>query len=200
MGKQDTTGHAQLLSRKTIPAKWISSMGKHTTNDQRYFHYSEEHHGKEWKKIAGIPPMLYPTHSTSMILGCLPGVYVKLSAFDAEKYLFDIFDGKTKLAGEIHSPIPPCCANSNGGIARISENRRLAFAKLVHLPILWLGRLLRIRCPTPLLHPLTRTTRKTPDGRSLMNSKSVTAILNEPGTPENQRPNGILGKCAKATH
>ena len=38
--------------------------------------------GDDWRRYAGIPPMFYSTHSTSMILSALPGVYVKrLCAF-----------------------------------------------------------------------------------------------------------------------
>ena len=33
--------------------------------------------GEDWKKYAGIPPMYYPTHSTSMVLSAMPGVYAK---------------------------------------------------------------------------------------------------------------------------
>jgi predicted dehydrogenase len=33
--------------------------------------------GEEWKRFAGVPPFFYPTHSTSMVLSTMPGVYAK---------------------------------------------------------------------------------------------------------------------------
>jgi hypothetical protein len=98
-------------------------------HDQRHFHY--EHEGPHWRQVAGIPPMLYPTHSTSMILGCLPHVYAtKVCGFGyREKYLTDIFgENGVNLWNNPFSNTAMLCQLSNGGVARISENRRLAFA------------------------------------------------------------------------
>ncbi|NLG15275.1 MAG: Gfo/Idh/MocA family oxidoreductase [Lentisphaerae bacterium] len=161
-------------------------------HDQRHFHYSEEHHGKEWKKIAGIPPMLYPTHSTSMILGCLPGVYVKkLSAFGyEEKYLTDIFGREDQnYWGNPFSNTAMLCQLSNGGIARISENRRLAFAG----PNSYISQFYGSEgCYEFAVsrHYFTHWDKNDPQ-KLLMDEvshellpKSVTAILNEPGTPQ----------------
>ncbi|MBO5240481.1 MAG: Gfo/Idh/MocA family oxidoreductase [Clostridia bacterium] len=82
----------------------------------------EEH----WKEFAGIPPFFYPTHSTSMILSSMPGVYAtKVSAMGfagsprtdiygrtGQNYYDNPFSNETML---LHL--------SNGGVARISENR-----------------------------------------------------------------------------
>ena len=82
--------------------------------------------GENWKKYAGIPPMYYPTHSTSMILSTMPGVYAKkvvalgytgsprtdIYGTDGQNYYNNPFSNTTMLL-EL----------SNGGIARISENR-----------------------------------------------------------------------------
>ena len=98
-------------------------------HDQRHFDYTRN--GPQWRRVAGIPPMLYPTHSTSMILGSMPGVYVKkVSAFGyTERYLTDIFGTNgVNLWDNPFSNTAMLCQLSNGGIARISENRRLAFA------------------------------------------------------------------------
>ncbi|MBR5078578.1 MAG: Gfo/Idh/MocA family oxidoreductase [Victivallales bacterium] len=98
-------------------------------HDQRHFHY--EHEGPNWRQVAGIPPMLYPTHSTSMILGCLPHVYAtKVCGFGyREKYMTDIFgENGVNLWNNPFSNTAMLCQLSNGGVARISENRRLAFA------------------------------------------------------------------------
>ena len=98
-------------------------------HDQRHFNY--ERLGEGWEKVAGIPPMLYPTHSTSLILGCLPHTYVKkLSAFGfRERRLTNIFgtDGQN-LWNNPFSNTAMLCQLSNGGVARISENRCVAIS------------------------------------------------------------------------
>ena len=82
--------------------------------------------GEDWKRFAGVPPFFYPTHSTSMILSALPGVYVKkVSAVGyAESPRTDIYgrDGQNNYDN------PFACETmlmqlSNGGVARVSENR-----------------------------------------------------------------------------
>lgn len=82
--------------------------------------------GADWRKYAGIPPMFYPTHSTSMILGAMPGVYAKrVTAMGyREQNRTDIFGtGEVNLYGNPFSNTTMLMELSNGGIARISENR-----------------------------------------------------------------------------
>ena len=82
--------------------------------------------GDDWKKYAGIPPFFYPTHSTSMILGAMPGVYAKkVMAFGfANGPRTDIYgtDGQN-LYNNPFSNMSMLLELSNGGIVRISENR-----------------------------------------------------------------------------
>lgn len=82
--------------------------------------------GDDWKKYAGIPPMFYPTHSTAMILGSMPGVYAKkVVAFGFRgSPRTDIYgtDGQN-LYNNPFSNTTMLLELSNGGIARISENR-----------------------------------------------------------------------------
>ena len=82
--------------------------------------------GEEWRKYAGIPPFFYPTHSTAMILGSMPGVYVKrvtaLGFKDSPRT--DIFGQEGQnLYDNPFSNTTMLMELSNGGIARISENR-----------------------------------------------------------------------------
>ncbi|MBQ7971446.1 MAG: Gfo/Idh/MocA family oxidoreductase [Clostridia bacterium] len=86
--------------------------------------------GEDWKSYAGIPPFWYPTHSTSMILGAMPGVYAKrvvgmgfkgsprtdIYGTDGQNYYANPFSNEAMLM-EL----------SNGGIARVSENRCLGW-------------------------------------------------------------------------
>lgn len=82
--------------------------------------------GDDWKKFAGIPPMFYPTHSTSMILSTMPGVYAKkVVAFGYKgSPRTDIYgtDGQN-IYNNPFSNTAMLLELSNGGIARISENR-----------------------------------------------------------------------------
>lgn len=87
--------------------------------------------GENWKKFAGVPPFFYPTHSTSMILSTMPGVYAKkvvamgykgsphtdIFGTNGQNYYNNPYSNETMLI-EL----------SNGGIARISENRCVAWS------------------------------------------------------------------------
>ena len=82
--------------------------------------------GEDWKRYAGIPPLFYPTHSTSMILGSMPGVYAKkVVAFGFKgSPRTDIYGvGGQNLYNNPFSNTTMLLELSNGGIARISENR-----------------------------------------------------------------------------
>lgn len=81
--------------------------------------------GDRWREYAGIPPFFYPTHSTSMILGSMPGVYVKsTSAMGfAKSPRTDIFAPEKNLYNNPFSNSTALFELSNGGVARISENR-----------------------------------------------------------------------------
>ena len=82
--------------------------------------------GEEWRKYAGIPPMFYPTHSTSMILSAMPGVYAKkvVALGFKNSPRTDIFGIQGQnLYNNPFSNTTMLLELSNGGIARISENR-----------------------------------------------------------------------------
>ena len=82
--------------------------------------------GENWKKFAGIPPFFYPSHSTSMILSAMPGVYAKrvvaLGFKGSERT--DIYgtDGQNDYDNPFSNETM-LLELSNGGIARVSENR-----------------------------------------------------------------------------
>ena len=86
--------------------------------------------GDDWKSFAGVPPFFYPTHSTSMILSAMPGVYAtKVSALGfAGSKRTDIFgtDGQNNYNNPFSNETM-LMQLSNGGIVRISENRCVAW-------------------------------------------------------------------------
>ncbi len=81
--------------------------------------------GEDWKKFAGVPPMFYPTHSTSMVLSTMPGVYAKkVVAFGyKESPRTDIYGVGVNNYDNPFANTTMLLELSNGGIARISENR-----------------------------------------------------------------------------
>lgn len=84
--------------------------------------------GENWKKIAGMPPMSYPTHSTSMILSAVGSHAVKVSAFGYRDQIDpDIFGAGKNYWDNPFSNTSMLLQLANGGIARISENRRVAW-------------------------------------------------------------------------
>ncbi|MBR7117162.1 MAG: Gfo/Idh/MocA family oxidoreductase [Clostridia bacterium] len=80
----------------------------------------------DWRSYAGIPPFFYPSHSTAMILSAMPGVYAtKVTALGfSGSPRTDIYgtDGQN-LYNNPFSSESMLMQLSNGGIARISENR-----------------------------------------------------------------------------
>ena len=109
------------------------SFGKFTYGEAHYNHDIRNMEqsfrssaGEDWKRYAGIPPMFYPTHSTAMVLGAMPGVYAKkVVAFGFEgSPRTDIYGrGDENLYKNPFSNTAMLLELSNGGIARISENR-----------------------------------------------------------------------------
>lgn len=92
------------------------------------FKYTE---GEKWKMMAGLPPMLYPTHSTSMILSACGAHAVKVAAFGYEDKMDpDIFGKGMNYWDNPFSNTTMLLKLSNGAIARVSENRRYGW----HIP------------------------------------------------------------------
>ena len=82
--------------------------------------------GEDWKKFAGIPPMWYPTHSTAMILSTMPGVYAKkvVALGFAGSPRTDIYGTEGQnIYNNPFSNTTMLLELSNGGIARLCENR-----------------------------------------------------------------------------
>lgn len=89
------------------------------------FKYTE---GDKWQKMAGLPPLFYPTHSTSMVLSASGAHALKVAAFGYEdKMDTDIFGEGKNYWDNPFSNSSMLLKLSNGGIARISENRRIAW-------------------------------------------------------------------------
>ena len=89
------------------------------------FQYTE---GDEWRKMAGLPPLFYPTHSTSMVLSAADTYAVKVSAAGfRDRTDPDIFGKGMNYWDNPFSNSAMLLHLANGGAARISENRRIAW-------------------------------------------------------------------------
>lgn len=92
------------------------------------FQYTE---GEQWRRMAGLPPALYPTHSTSMVLSAAKAHAVKVAAFGYEDTMdTEIFGEGKNYWDNPFSNTTMLMKLSNGAVVRISENRRIAW----HVP------------------------------------------------------------------
>ncbi len=89
------------------------------------FQYSESY---RWEQMAGLPPFYYPTHSTSMVLSAANTYAKKVAAFGyVDKRDPNIFGKGKNYWDNPFSNSSMLIELENGGIARISENRNIAW-------------------------------------------------------------------------
>ena len=89
------------------------------------FKYTE---GDQWEKMAGLPPLFYPTHSTSMVLSAIKSYAKKVVAYGYKDKMDPNIFGKGKNYWDNpFSNASMLMQLENGAIVRISENRRIAW-------------------------------------------------------------------------
>ena len=92
------------------------------------FHY--ERLGEGWERVAGFPPMLYPTHSFAMALSALDAHVTHISCVGYKDTEDDnVFGEGCNLWDNPYSCEVSLAQLSNGAIARISEFRRVGVFK-----------------------------------------------------------------------
>ncbi|MFI3212776.1 MAG: Gfo/Idh/MocA family oxidoreductase [Eubacteriales bacterium] len=107
--------------------------GEFTFADAQYVHdmshfYEPYKHsgGPNWKRIAGFPPMFYPTHSVSMVLSVTEAHVTKVSCMGFEDHHEDgIFGEELNDFGNPFSNETALMQTSDGGCCRINEFRRV---------------------------------------------------------------------------
>ena len=104
--------------------------GKFVYGESQYFHDMSHFpiQFKEDRPSSAVPPFYYPTHSTAMILNAANAYAVKVTAFGYE----DTEENTPFAVGENHwdnvfSNEFSLMQLSNGGIARVSECRRIGY-------------------------------------------------------------------------
>jgi len=83
-------------------------------------------HGKDWEKYFGMPPMFYPTHSTSMIVSVTGAHATHVSGMGfVDRHPDNLFARKDNVWKNPFSNETMLCRMSDGSTARISEFRRI---------------------------------------------------------------------------
>lgn len=84
--------------------------------------------GADWKRVAGIPPMLYPTHSVSMILSVTGAKATSVSCLGyRDSHEDGIFREGANLWDNPFSNQSALVRTSDGGMMRINEFRRIGW-------------------------------------------------------------------------
>lgn len=87
-------------------------------------------HGDEWKQFASFPPLLYATHSVSMIVATTNERMMRVSALGYRDRENDgIFDRAVSKWGNDFSNETALFRTSGGGSARINEFRRVGWSE-----------------------------------------------------------------------
>ena len=85
--------------------------------------------GDAWKRTASFPPMLYPSHSVSMILSVTGARMTQVSCMGYEDTSDDgVFRADVSMWGNTFSNQTALFRTSDGGMARINEFRRVGWA------------------------------------------------------------------------
>lgn len=86
--------------------------------------------GKDWKKSASYPPMLYPTHAVGGVLGALPTHAATVSCVGIRDDRGDgVFDANVSLWGNEFSNMSALFELADGGAMRTNEFRRVGYWK-----------------------------------------------------------------------
>ena len=94
--------------------------------------------GNEWKKVAGIPPMFYPTHSISMILSVTGSYVTHVSCMGwVDKSDDGVFQKGANLWDNVFSNETALMRTADGAMCRINEFRRIGWsgASSVHMSL-----------------------------------------------------------------
>lgn len=112
-------------------------MGKFVYGESQYYHDISEMYGDfersggpDWRRVAGIPPMFYPTHSIAMLFSAINEHALKVSCMGYRDNHEDAIYGEDK--NNWQNPFSNETAifqMSGGGVARINEFRRVGINK-----------------------------------------------------------------------
>lgn len=110
-------------------------MGKFVYAEAQYHHDMQHMYksfqrsgGDDWRKLAGLPPMYYPTHSTSMILSCTGAHATEVSCMGyLDSHEDGIFRAGANYWDNVFSNESALMRTSDGGVIRVNEMRRIGW-------------------------------------------------------------------------
>ena len=83
-------------------------------------------HGDEWEKYFGMPPMFYPTHSTSMVVSVTGARVTHVSGMGfVDRHEDNLYAREDNVWKNPFSNETMLCRMSDGSMSRISEFRRI---------------------------------------------------------------------------
>lgn len=111
--------------RKGLLGKFVYGESQYYHDMATFYYAFERSGGKDWKRVAGIPPMYYCTHSVSMITSVIDEYATKVSCFGYRDNHEDEVFGKGKNNWDNpFSNETALLQMSGGGVARVNEFRR----------------------------------------------------------------------------
>lgn len=113
------------------------AFGKFVYAEAQYYHDIREMYddfkrsgGEKWRRVAGIPPMFYPTHSISMVFPAIEDYAVQVSCVGLrDDYPDDIFGEEKNDFENPFSNETAVFKMAGGGVVRINEFRRVGINK-----------------------------------------------------------------------
>lgn len=113
------------------------AFGKFVYAEAQYYHDTREMYpdyrrsgGPNWRRVAGIPPMFYPTHSISMVFPAIGQYATQVSCMGfRDDYPDDIFGEDKNDFANPFSNETAIFRMSGGGVVRINEFRRVGINK-----------------------------------------------------------------------
>lgn len=98
-------------------------------HDMEHFYASYQYSGgAEWKRVAGLPPMYYPTHSVSMVLSVTGARATHVSCMGmVDKHEDGVFGRGKNNWDNPFSNESALMRTSDGGVMRINEMRRVGW-------------------------------------------------------------------------
>ena len=106
---------------------FVYGEGEYLHDMSHGFYEAYQHSGgEEWQKVAGIPPMYYPTHSTSMIISVTGASLTQVSCLGyTDRNEDNVFGRDKNLWDNPFSNQTALFRTSDGGMCRVNEFRRI---------------------------------------------------------------------------
>ena len=109
--------------------------GKFVYGEAQYLHDMDHFYGsfrrsggEQWRRVAGLPPMYYPTHSLSMIICCTGARATHVSCLGyRDTHEDEIFRAGNNDWDNVFSNESALMRTSDGGVMRINEMRRIGY-------------------------------------------------------------------------